>query len=200
MLQSSKLYALCDYGLLERFGLSLEDFVEIARRFDAAIVQYRDKEGSFERKQENIRKLRSLWPKTLIVNDEIGLVQFCDGLHIGQEDLAQLMRSFGTESKLQGIALLRKMVGKKIIGLSTHNQAEILEANELDLDYVGLGAYRHSRTKEVQSALGERLGVIAALSRHPVAAIGGVGLFEHIPNVAYRAIGSDLVIKALTYA
>ncbi|BCD67803.1 thiamine phosphate synthase [Nitratiruptor sp. YY09-18] len=200
MLKGDKIYALCDYDMLQRYSLSLEEFVVIAKKFDAQVLQYRDKNGSFERKQQNLQKLRSLWPKTLIINDEIGLVQFCDGLHIGQEDLAVLMKSFGIESKALGVVTLRKMIGKKIIGLSTHNSQEVVEANSLEIDYIGLGAYRISQTKDVAAALGERLTSIAALSRHPVAAIGGVRLFDHIPHATYKAIGSDLVIKALTYA
>ena len=194
------IYALCDRGLLERFGIGFEDFVAFAKHYDAKILQYRDKTASIEERQENIKRLRKLWDGILIINDEFALAAYCDGVHIGQEDLANIIESFGARSKMEGIAILRGLIGKKIIGLSTHNEAEIEEANLLDIDYVGLGAYRASSTKDVSNLLGERLGTIAARSRHNVAAIGGVCIYDPIPNVRFKAVGTDLVIKALSYA
>ena len=194
------LYALCDRQLLDRYSLELEDFIEAAKLFGAQVVQYRDKEAPLDEKQENIKKLRRLWEGTLIVNDEISLAKYCDGVHLGQEDLASVMERFGAKSKAEAITMMRKLIGAKIVGLSTHSQAEIEEANMLDLDYIGLGAYRATKTKEVRHILGERLPLLAAASKHRVVAIGGVRLFEYIPGVWLKAVGSDLCIKALTYA
>ncbi len=194
------IYALCDRGLLERFGIGFEDFVTFAKHYGAKILQYRDKKASIQERQENLKKLRKLWDGILIINDEFALAAYCDGVHIGQEDLADIIESFGARTKMEGIAILRGLIGKKIIGLSTHNIEEIEEANLLDIDYVGLGAYRTSSTKEVSNLLGDELSAIAARSRHNVAAIGGVCIYDYIPNVRFKAVGSDLVIKALSYA
>ena len=194
------IYALCDIDLLQRFGISIEDFVNFAKLFDASILQYRDKNGPIERKNENIQKLRKIWKKTLLVNDEIALARFCDGVHMGQEDLLNIVESFGARSKAEALTIVKKMMGAKIVGLSTHNKEEIEEANTLELDYIGLGAYRDTRTKDVTVVLGPKLPILAALSKHKVVAIGGVRVFDHIENVYLKAVGSDLVIKALTYA
>ena len=194
------LYALCDRELLERFNLSIEDFVAAAKLFGAEVIQYRDKKGTVDEKNENIKKLRALWDKTLIVNDEIALARLCDGVHIGQEDLLNIIEHFGARSAAEAITLIKKMIGAKIIGLSTHNLTEITAANELDIDYIGLGAYRASSTKDVSVVLGDKLPLLAASSRHKVVAIGGIRLFEYIPNVWLKAVGTDLCIKALTYA
>ncbi|MRI58542.1 MAG: thiamine phosphate synthase [Epsilonproteobacteria bacterium] len=194
------IYALCDMGMLRRFKIGLEEFVQIAQNFGAQIMQYRDKESTLEEKMENLKKLRSLWSGILIVNDEWALARVCDGVHVGQEDLLDIIEVFGARSKAEGVTILRHLSGAKIVGLSTHNKEEILEANGLDLDYIGLGAYRASTTKEVSFVLGPRLEQLASCSTHKVVAIGGVRLFDSIAHVWKRAIGSDLVIKALTYA
>lgn len=81
----------------------------------------------------------------------------------------------------------------KIIGLSTHNADEIAIANELDLNYIGLGAYRASSTKSEAKVLGDKLDEIAAHSTHPVAAIGGVKLDDVFQYVTYKVIGSGLL-------
>jgi thiamine-phosphate pyrophosphorylase len=79
-----------------------------------------------------------------------------------------------------------------MIGLSTHNKEEIEAANLLDLDYIGLGAYRATNTKEDAAPLQEKLDALAALSRHPVAAIGGVRFDDEFEHVAYRVISGAL--------
>ena len=65
-------------------------------------------------------------------------------------------------------------------------------ANLLDLDYIGLGAYRATNTKEDAAPLQEQLDDLAALSKHPVAAIGGVRFDDMFENVSYRVISSAL--------
>ena len=194
------LYALCDRALLKRFQMDLDGFLSIAKRFGAKIVQYRNKLDETERKKEDLRYLRKKWDGVLIVNDELSLASLCDGVHIGQEDLDQMMDSFGIQAKNEAITIAKKLFRAKIVGLSTHNVDEIEEANRLDLDYVGLGAYRVSSTKEVVHVLGESLGDIATKSKHKVVAIGGIRVFEPIENVWLRAVGSDLLIKGITFA
>lgn len=194
------IYALCDRDLLRRFDVTLEDFVDIAKLYDCDIMQYRDKSSSLDEKKENLKKLRRLWDGILIVNDEIALARLCDGVHVGQEDLANLIDIFGAKSLEEAIAIIRKLGGAKIIGISTHNEAEIKEANRLDIDYIGLGAYRASNTKDVSNILGERLPSLAKNSSHKVVAIGGVRVFDWIDHIWKKAIGTDLIIKALSYA
>lgn len=194
------IYALCDRDLLQKFSLEFEDFINIAKLFGCEMIQYRDKHASLDEKQENLKKLRRLWDGLLIVNDEIALARLCDGVHMGQEDLKNLIGNFGAKSKVEGVAIVRKLSGAKIIGISTHNEAEIEEANGLDIEYIGLGAYRASSTKDVSSILGNRLSELAKNSRHKVVAIGGVRVFDAIEHVWKKAIGTDLIVKALTYA
>jgi len=62
----------------------------------------------------------------------------------------------------------------------------------MDLNYIGLGAYRDTKTKkDISSVLGDSLDLIAAKSNHLVAAIGGVKLSNEF-NTKYKVIGSDI--------
>jgi thiamine-phosphate pyrophosphorylase len=184
-----RLYALCDQELLNRENLSLSDFVSIAKKYDAEIIQYRNKTSDISFIKQQLIQLRQLFEGFLIVNDAFELSSFCDGVHIGQEDLKKI----DTDSK-KAVKILKEVIGKdKLLGLSTHNKDEILEANELELDYIGLGAYRSTSTKDVSQILGDDLDEIAAFSKHPVAAIGGVHLDDNFVNVTYHVIGSGLL-------
>ena len=85
----------------------------------------------------------------------------------------------------------------KLLGLSTHNLEEVLEANSFkELSYIGLGAYRNTETKSDVTVQGKELLTIAKESKHKVAIIGGVHLedsFQNTPTITYKVIGSDLM-------
>lgn len=182
------LYALCDATTLQKRGKSLEDFVALALKNNAEIIQYRNKFDSVKSVKSDLLKLRQIWDKSLIINDYLELVPFCDGIHLGQDDLL----NYGETIK-QAADYVRKEIKKdKIFGISTHNKEEVLQANELDLNYIGLGAFRCTGTKDVDNILGNTLDELASLSKYPVGAIGGVKLSDTFEHVAYHVIGSDL--------
>ena len=186
-----KLYALCDQELLDKNSVSLEEYIEIAKSHSAYIIQYRNKTSDIAFIKQQLVKIRKIYDGFLIVNDAYELVEFCDGVHIGQEDLVSIDADIS-----KAVAILRTVIGKdKILGISTHNEQEILLANELDLNYIGLGAYRQTDTKDVGVVLGDKLDAIASKSLHPVAAIGGVKLDDTFQNVKYHVIGSGLMVK-----
>ncbi len=184
-----KLYALLDEESLKRHGWSLERFVRRASGLGAEILQYRNKSGDIEFTARRLEELVSSFPGRVIVNDYADLAVICGGVHLGQEDLA----CYG-DTPREAVEKIRQAVGKGgWIGLSTHNETEINEANGLEIDYIGLGACRGTETKSDANVLGiERVSALAALSTHPVAAIGGVRLDDEIPNAAYRVVGSGL--------
>lgn len=195
-----KIYGLCDRQLLDYFGISLDEYLKIAKFYNVEWIQYRDKVSDFKEKKKNLEFLKKRWKKGLIVNDFIELAQFADGLHVGQEDLLDLIESFGVSSQYDAVLIIRKIIGKKILGLSTHNKEEIKEANILDLDYIGLGAYRDSSTKSVQNIIEKDIKSLVPLSRHKVAIIGGVRVYDKIDGVDFKVIGSDLFRKWLTFS
>ena len=183
-------YALIDRETLERRDVSLKSLLSRIRSlpFPVPLLQYRDKIGSLEEKREALRMIREGYGGKIIINDTIALIDDADGIHLGQEDL----RHFA-EEMADAAEVVRGRIGKKLFGLSTHNAAEIEEANSLAIDYIGLGAYRSTATKSDAEAKGSALLEIAKGSRHPVAIIGGVRLDDSFgSSIAYRVVGSDL--------
>jgi len=185
-----RLYALCDQDMLDKRGISVEEYVERAKEHNAEIIQYRAKNADIASMKKELIKIRQIYDGFLIVNDAYELVEFCDGVHVGQEDLHKI-----DADKKKAVKILRSVIGSdKILGISTHNEAEVLEANEMDLNYIGLGAYRDTTTKsDISQVLGKKLDDIAKLSKHYVAAIGGVKMNDQFENVTYHVIGSGLL-------
>ncbi len=184
-----QLYALCDQELLDRRAVSLEAFVDICNTNNAAIIQYRNKRDDIATVKSRLITLRTLFDGYLIINDMYELIPFCDGVHIGQEDLMAI-----DSDPKRAMEVLRSIVGAdKMVGLSTHSVEEIAVANELRLDYIGLGAYRDTATKTVGTVLGDRLDALAATSHHPVAAIGGIRPDDRFEHVTYLVMGSALL-------
>ncbi len=183
-----QLYALCDQETLNCKEVSLRAFVELCKKHNAAIIQYRNKSSDTATIKKNLIELRMLWDGLLIVNDVIELVPFCDGLHLGQEDLQQIDLDV-----IIAAQKVRERIGNdKWFGISTHNQEEIEMANTLNLNYIGLGAYRITSTKEVNTVLGDRLDALASHSKHDVAAIGAVRFNDQFNHVKYLVISSAL--------
>ena len=116
----------------------------------------------------------------LIVNDRTDIALACDadGVHLGQDDLP--------------LAAGRKIMGTKIVGVSTHNIAQAREAEHGGADYIGFGPMFGTTTKDTgYTARGiEMLGDIRAAVRLPIVAIGGI-TEEKAPQV-WRA-GADSV-------
>lgn len=130
----------------------------------------------------------------LIVNDraDIAALSGAHGVHVGQDDLPA--------------ARLRERFHELVIGLSTHNEDQVRQANDLDLDYIGVGpVYGTSSKDNPDPVVGlEILAKICTLSKHPVIAIGGISR-ERYPDVisagtAGAAIMGDLFGNAPTPA
>jgi len=185
-----KLYALCDQDMLDKNGISLASFIELAKQHNAHIIQYRNKNADIAFIKQQLIYIRRNYDGFLIINDAYELIEFCDGVHLGQEDL-QLI----DEDITKAVKILRSVVTEdKILGISTHNEQEVLEANRLDINYIGLGAYRQTTTKkDISAVLGSSLDGIASKSTHLVAAIGGVKLSDRFEHVTYSVIGSGLL-------
>jgi thiamine-phosphate pyrophosphorylase len=98
-----------------------------------------------------------------VVNDyaDIALAVGADGLHVGQDDLP--------------LECAKKIMGDKIVGLSTHSLEQALEAERLGADYIGFGPIFHTSTKDAGVPRGaEAVREIKAAVSIPVIAIGGI--------------------------
>jgi len=188
------IYALCDYETLNKKKFNLDEFLALISSYDIKLLQYRDKISSLETQIQNLKYLKSKINIPLIINDKTSLLKFCDGLHLGQEDLLRLCESDKIKDKKAFFQDLKKQNPNKILGLSTHNKNEILEANNFYLSYIGLGAYKASVTKQVEYILGASAFDLAKLSKHKVALIGGVGFEDKLENIAYKVISSAFYV------
>ncbi len=192
------LYALLDFDTLQKYNISIKDFCKTSKGLKAKILQYRDKNSGFEEKLKRIKEIRKYWEKTLIINDTLELLPYADGIHIGQEDLENLCKQYNL-TPYELIDKLKKgqlntqnsTLTTKIVGLSTHNKEEIIKANKLPLNYIGLGAYRPTVTKETSNILGKKIIELIKYSYHPVAIIGGVKIYDKIP-AKFKVVGSDI--------
>jgi len=114
----------------------------------------------------------------LIVNDRIDIALACgaDGIHLGQEDLP--------------LAAGKKLMGNKIVGISTHDIEQAREAERNGADYIGFGPMFGTTTKDTGlSARGiDMLKQIRAAVKIPIVAIGGIN--ENNVQEVWRA-GAD---------
>jgi thiamine-phosphate pyrophosphorylase len=117
---------------------------------------------------------------SIIVNDrpDIARMAGAAGVHVGQDDLA--------------VEDVRRVVGgDALVGLSTHNEAQIEQAWREAVDYIAVGPIYPTTTKETgYTARGLDLIRFAARGDRPVAAIGGITL-ERALDVA--AAGATLI-------
>lgn len=114
----------------------------------------------------------------LIVNDRIDVALACDadGVHLGQEDLP--------------LAAGKKLMGTRIVGISTHDVNQAKEAEQNGADYIGFGPMFGTQTKATGfSARGvEMLKQVRAAVKIPIVAIGGIN--EQNVDQVWRA-GAD---------
>lgn len=183
------IYALVDKETLIQKGVSLRAHIEHLSSFPhIPILQYRNKSASLEEKKEDLLLIRQYYDGKLIINDTIELIGYADGLHIGQDDI----RSY-SHDLVEAVKMIRQKIGTKLLGLSTHDKEEIIEANSLELDYIGLGAYRATSTKSEANVGGQALIEASKYSKHPVGMIGGVRIEDEFEApIVYKVIGSGL--------
>src|SRR5690625_2551217 len=113
----------------------------------------------------NLRKLCRENNIPFIVNDDVELAikLDADGIHVGQDDIA--------------IDELRKIVPSHyMIGLSTSTIEESLEAERLNVDYIGVGPVYKTTTKDdaLQPIGLKGLQKIRKETTIPIVAIGGI--------------------------
>lgn len=159
------------YGITaEEFsnGRSNVDIVKAMINGGIKIIQYREKENkSIRQKYEECRAIRKITKDNgvlFLINDhpDIAMLVDADGIHIGQDDLP--------------VAEARKLIGNKIIGVSTHSPEQAKKAQEDGSDYIGVGPiYKTYTKKNVCDPVG--IGYLEYVINNidiPFVAIGGI--------------------------
>ena len=180
-----KLYLVTNRGL--SLGRSLEEVVSEAVAGGVTMVQLREKDtstGEFIRLACKLTDLLRPLGIPLIINDrvDVALAADADGVHIGQSDMPY--------------EIARKLLGPdKIIGLSVENMNDLLRANELDVDYIGISPVYGTPTKtDTAEPFGlEGLRKAVELSVHPTVAIGGMNASTISDVIAAGADGVAVV-------
>ena len=181
----SALYPILDDAFLPREpSARAERLAALARGLEQAgvtILQYRNKQGSDAEILADAAVLRAHTTMQLILNDRADLVGRAGfgGVHLGQEDMpAQQARAL--------------IGGGKLLGLSTHNEAQLRAADATTADYLAIGPIFATSTKaNPDPVVGlEGLRRARALTRKPLVAIGGITLAN---AAALREAGADAV-------
>ncbi len=171
-----------DTVALARRGGVVRAFAEALLEGGTTLLQYRHK-GEFTRavfkEMEGIAHLCTLAGARLVVNDRADLAALLNaGVHLGQQDLTP--------------AQARRILGARLVGYSTHNEAQFTAAETEGVDYLAFGPVFRTASKEnPDPVVGlEMLARLRPLSRKPLVAIGGITR-ETAPAV-WRA-GADSV-------
>ncbi|MEO5364797.1 MAG: thiamine phosphate synthase [Magnetococcus sp. WYHC-3] len=185
-------YPILDGGYLQRPGApDPEGACTRLAGFRPAVVQLRHKGSGaafYDFAARWVPWLRRLLPDTrVVINDRVDLALMfaADGVHVGQDDLP--------------VAVCRRLLGPgRLIGLSTHDEAEVLAAQDSGADYLGFGPIRGTTTKEdAQTPRGlAGLQRAAACSRLPLVAIGGLDA-ELLPALAQCGAAGAALISGL---
>lgn len=169
-------------------GRSNVDCVKEMINGGAKVIQYRDKEKTIGQKLNEAKQIAKLTKEAgviFIVNDhiDIALAVNADGVHVGQDDMP--------------IEEVRKLVGNKIIGLSTHSVEDAKRAMNEDVDYIGVGPIFPTTTKDRASVGLEYLQWVEENADIPYVAIGGINnsnideILKH--NAKHVALVSHIV-------
>ncbi|HEX4038700.1 MAG TPA: thiamine phosphate synthase [Acidobacteriaceae bacterium] len=152
------------------------------------ILQYRNKRDDDVFVAEDLLAIReSSGTMRLILNDRAALAAGAGwgGVHVGQDDLPP--------------SEARQIVGRgALVGLSTHNDAQVIVANREPVDYIAIGPVFATPTKLDSSPVIGLEGVARAraLIDKPLVAIGGITR-ETAPAVYDAGADSIAVIGAI---
>lgn len=129
----------------------------------------RPADAAFIEVAEEVKKACENYQSTFIINDHVQLAREleADGVHLGLSDMP--------------VAEARKIVGDKIIGGTANTLQDVLQRVAEKCDYVGLGPFRFTITKEKLSPILGLEGyqrIRAELTARnidlPIYAIGGI--------------------------
>lgn len=166
------------YGIAgEIFSQGKDTISTVKEMIDANIkvIQYREKNRTKKEKYDDCKAIRQLTRDKkviFIVNDDVDIAMSvdADGVHIGQDDMP--------------LTQVRKIVGNKIIGCSTHNRQQALIAVMNGADYIGVGPIFNAKENVEHSDGLDYLKWVSENIKIPHVAIGGINSsnIEHVHN------------------
>ncbi|MEH6304802.1 thiamine phosphate synthase [Olivibacter sp. CPCC 100613] len=152
---------------------SILDQVKITTKEGIRWIQFRLKtidDNTFKQQAIRCMEVSKQHQCTFLINDRVHIAKEidADGVHIGKDDLSP--------------SLAREILGpNKIIGCTANTIDDIIRLSKQPIDYIGLGPFRFTKTKEKLSPTlgltGYREIIGKVKDRHidiPIIAIGGI--------------------------
>jgi thiamine-phosphate pyrophosphorylase len=144
-----------------------DDLVEVLKQKKVSYFQLRLKKENFNKKLiigKKIQKICKKFRVKFLINDDVYLAKKlnADGCHLGQKDM--------------NILKARKLIGKKIIGITCHNSIRLAKIAIMNKpSYLAFGAFNSSRTKKIKyKASINLLKRAKKITKIPIVAIGGI--------------------------
>lgn len=193
----AKEFSKLHYVSQEKEGLTHLQSIENACEGGCRWVQLRMKNVSYQEFLNTAIEAKKICEKyrvKLTINDnvQVALESGADGLHLGKEDRSP--------------SEARKIVGDIIIGGTANSWEDILHLAKERVDYIGLGPFRYTSTKDKLSQILGLEGYAELMKKMkeeaidiPVLAIGGIGL-EDIPSILKTGIWGIAVSGLITNA
>jgi thiamine-phosphate pyrophosphorylase len=168
LLQFPKLYPIFDVEVLDIRKFNIAEVAHELRDAGVTLLQYRDKVGGPQAVLRAAAEIAAMFDgsgATLIMNDraDLALLAGWNGVHVGQGDLSPQDA--------------RRVLGPgRIVGVSTHSDAQVMAADATDADYIAVGPVFATSTKlNAEPVVGlEGVRRARALTRKPIVAIGGI--------------------------
>ena len=137
-----------------------------------SFFQLRLKNYSLKKKIIIGKKIKNICKKNkvkFIINDDplLALKLDADGCHLGQKDM--------------NINIAKKILGKKIIGITCHNSMNLAKkAIKAKADYIAFGAFNQSKTKKTKHIASVKiLNKVKKFTKIPTVAIGGINAVNY---------------------
>ena len=137
-----------------------------------SFFQLRLKNYSLKKKIIIGKKIKNICKKNkvkFIINDDplLALKLNADGCHLGQKDM--------------NINIAKKILGKKIIGITCHNSINLAKkAIKAKADYIAFGAFNQSKTKKTKHVASLKiLNKVKKFTKTPTVAIGGINAVNY---------------------
>lgn len=168
---NSRLYAILDVDLVSARGWAPLDVADVWLAAGVRLMQLRAKalaSGPLQALADALVARAQTVGAQVIINDraDIAALSGADGVHVGQDDLAP--------------AAVRTIVGPEmVVGLSTHDDSQVVAAVGEPVSYVAIGPVFGTRTKDTgygAVGLGQvtRAAAIVHAAGLSLVAIGGI--------------------------
>jgi thiamine-phosphate pyrophosphorylase len=221
-----RLYVIADKGTLDARGVRVANFAVELRDAGVTLLQYRDKNGGPQEVLRAAGEISAVFAgveATLVMNDRADLAVLAgwSAVHVGQGDLSPEMardvlashpraedaREWGTHgvaasgemqgSLHKGLRPLVEMI-EFLVGISTHDEDQVREADVGGAEYVAVGPVFATSTKlNAEPVVGlEGVRRARALTAKPLVAIGGITL-ENARSVLEAGADSVAVIGGM---